>query len=235
VIALSKGRAILFDLDDTLYPRRRFVLSGFRAVALHLHRTEGIAADRAFLALSRAAGGRHRGRELQVCVTRFGLSCAIVPDLIEIIRTHRPSIRLPLDSRRTLERLRNDWHLAVVTNGLPAVQARKIEALGLRPLVDAVIFATEHGNKRGKPGRAPFVAALRRLGVEPSRALFVGDDDHCDLFGAARVGIRTIFFDGCRRGPFRPPCHADAVVHALARVAHVAAALLPERAGRHVA
>jgi len=230
-----KRHAILFDLDDTLYPRRRFVLSGFHAVALHLNRTEGLGADRIFVTLARASHGPHRGRELQACIVRFGLPLAIVPDLIEIIRAHRPAIRLPLDSRRTLEHLRKDWLLAIVTNGLPAVQTRKVEALGLRPLVDAVVCAREHGNRRGKPDRAPFVAALHRLGVAPSRALFVGDDDHCDLFGASRVGLRTVFFDGYRRGRGEPPRHADAVVGALVRVAQVAATLMPERGGRHVA
>jgi putative hydrolase of the HAD superfamily len=229
------ARAILFDLDDTLYPRRRFVLSGFRAVAVHLDLTEGLDADRVFVTLARASRGPHPGRELQACIGRYGLSQAIVPDLIEIIRAHRPAIRLPLDSRRTLERLRHDWRVGVVTNGLPRVQARKVEALGLRRLVDTIVFANEHGHQQGKPERAPFVAALRRLQVQPSRALFVGDDDHCDLFGAARVGLRTVFFGGYRRGAFEPPRHADAVVDTLSCVSQVAAALLGEQGSRHVA
>jgi putative hydrolase of the HAD superfamily len=229
-------QAILFDLDDTLYPRRRFVLSGFRAVAVHLERTEGLSADRVFLTLARASRGPRCGRELQVCLARFGLSHVIVPELIEIIRAHRPSIHLPLASRRALKRLHRDWCLGVVTNGLPAVQAGKVDALGLRPLVDTIVFAEEHGTRRGKPDRAPFVAALHRLGVAPARAVFVGDDDHCDLFGAARVGLRTVFFGGYRRGPIEPPQHADAVVGALARVSRVAAALVNQQGRRrHVA
>ena len=184
-MTLSTPKAILFDLDDTLYPRRRFVLSGFHAVAVYLDLTEGVSADRVFVALARASRGPARGRELQACIARFGLSPAIVPVLIEIIRAHPPVIRLPIDSRRTLERLRKDWRLGVVTNGLPAVQRRKVDALGLRPLVDTVVYANEHGHKLGKPDRAPFVAALRCLDVPPSRALFVGDDDHC---GSIRGG-----------------------------------------------
>ena len=230
----NDARAILFDLDDTLYPRRRFELSGFRAVAVHLDLTEGLDADRVFVTLARASRGPHSGQELQACIARFGLSPAIVPDLIEIIRAHRPAIRLPLDSRRALAHLRHDWRLGIVTNGLPRVQARKVEALGLRSLVDTVVFASEHGDKQGKPDRAPFVAALRRLHVQPSRALFVGDDDRCDLFGAARVGLRTVFFGGYRREALEPR-HADAVVYTLSGVSQVAAALLGEERSRHVA
>jgi putative hydrolase of the HAD superfamily len=228
---VPKPRAILFDLDDTLYPRRRFELSGFRAVAAHLDRTEGIDADQAFVVLTRASRGLHRGRALQACLSRFGLPHALVPDLIEIIRAHRPAIRLPIDSRRTLERLRHGWRLGVVTNGLPAVQARKVDALGLRTLVDTVVFASQHGTGHGKPDPAPFVEALRRLGVSPSRALFVGDDELCDLFGAARLGLRTVFFCGYLRPSSERPRHADAVVDALARVSQVADVLLPDEEG----
>ncbi|MEP7305715.1 MAG: HAD family hydrolase [Acidobacteriota bacterium] len=224
-------RAILFDLDDTLYPRRRFELSGFRAVAAHLDRTEGIDAGLAFVVLTRASRGSHRGRALQACLSRFGLPHALVPDLIEIIRAHRPAMRLPIDSRRTLERLRHHWRLGIVTNGLPAVQARKVDALGLRTLVDTVVFASQHGTGRGKPDPAPFVEALRRLGVPPSRALFVGDDDLCDLFGAARLGLRTVFCGGYLRPAFERPRHADVVVDALARVSQVADVLLPDEEG----
>ena len=32
-------RAVVFDLDDTIYPYRRFKLSGFAEVARHLERT----------------------------------------------------------------------------------------------------------------------------------------------------------------------------------------------------
>ena len=32
-VIVPKWRAIVFDLDDTLYPERDYVLSGFRAIA----------------------------------------------------------------------------------------------------------------------------------------------------------------------------------------------------------
>ena len=35
---MPRNRGVLFDLDDTLYPLRRFVRSGFKAVAVHLER-----------------------------------------------------------------------------------------------------------------------------------------------------------------------------------------------------
>ena len=177
------ARAVLFDLDDTLYPQRRFVISGFAAVARHLQCVYGLDPRRVFLVL-RAAWRERRGLELQACVAHFALPTALVPALVEVIRGHQPAVRLPRRSTRTLLELRRTLRTGVVTNGSPAIQARKVEALGLRALVDTIVFAGEHGTGRGKPEAAGFSAALARLGVRPDRAVFVGNDEACDIAGA---------------------------------------------------
>lgn len=51
----------------------------------------------------------------------------------------------------------------------------------------AVVVSAEVG--ASKPDPAPFLAALERLGVEPDRALHVGDHD-VDAQGAAAAGMR---------------------------------------------
>lgn len=43
----------------------------------------------------------------------------------------------------------------------------------------------------GKPNPAMFEAALRILGTPPGRTIMIGDRLDTDIFGAARVGIRT--------------------------------------------
>ncbi|MCC7416256.1 MAG: HAD family hydrolase [Acidobacteria bacterium] len=222
-------RAILFDLDDTLYPLRQFVLSGFREVARHLAEATGRDERPFYLALARASR-RGRGRELQACVRRFGLPVDLVPGLIDVIRGHRPSLRLPSASAHALRALRPGWRIAIVTNGVPEIQARKIVALGLGAAVDTVVFATACGTGAGKPAREPFLEALHRLDVPASRAVFVGDDGRCDLLGAVRAGLRAIHLT--RTGVTSP--WADAGVRSIAAVPFVASTLI-ERQRIHAA
>ena len=233
---MPRRRAVLFDLDDTLYPLRRFVLSGFRAVAAHVERTRGIERHRVFAALTHASTGPSRGRELQALAERFDLPEASVRRWVDVIRDHRPVIRLPRHSALALRRLRVGWRLAIVTNGRPDIQARKVEALGLARAVDAVIFANEYGTGRGKPEAAPFLAALERLDVPADRAVFVGDDETCDLVGASRVGMHTVWYrPGAAPGTSR---FADEVVGSLLTLPRVASALVGAnsiRGMRHVA
>jgi putative hydrolase of the HAD superfamily len=53
-------RALVFDLDDTLYPERDFVLSGFQAVSGWLRLQGGVEGfyDRALATFERGVRGR---------------------------------------------------------------------------------------------------------------------------------------------------------------------------------
>jgi HAD superfamily hydrolase (TIGR01509 family) len=122
----SRRRGIILDLDDTLYPRERFV------------------------------GSLHDD----------------VSDVLHALRTA-------------------GWRVAVLTNGVPSVQFRKIAVLGLASLVDDIVYAEEHV-AGGKPAAAAFTAALRALELDAEHCISVGDDLLRDVRGARALGIRTI-------------------------------------------
>jgi putative hydrolase of the HAD superfamily len=217
------ARAIIFDLDDTLYPIRRFVLSGLAAVSRHLEQTRGIDRREVFQVLI-AAFKSERGHELQICQKRFGLAPSVVPALIDVIRGHSPNLRLPRVTRRVLACIRNSWRIGIVTNGMSHVQARKVQALGLDELVDTIVYATDLGP--GKPDPEPFLEAARRLDVPVSQCVFVGDDPRCDIAGAMRVGMRTIYL---QREENDHDVDADATVVSLADVPDIAEELVRDR------
>lgn len=228
-------RAVLFDLDDTLYPRRRFVLSAFAAIAAHLAARFDVSPQVPFRTLCAAYRGGRRGREIQHCLSAHGWPASLLSSLVDVSRAHTPALRLPPASREVLDTLRSDWRIGVVTNGLPAVQARKVEALGLRRWVDTVVYANAIGSGRGKPEAAPFEAALLRLGVEPGRAVFVGDDETCDVRGAMALGMHAVRVS---RHPAADEPHtaADAIVGSLRGAAVAVAHLVNgQEWRRHVA
>jgi putative hydrolase of the HAD superfamily len=229
---LREPRAVLFDLDDTLHPRRHFVLSGLRAVAAHVAKGCSVEHSRAVGILARAVRCAP-GRELQQLQVTLGLPAEVVPALVSVIRQHAPAIRLTRTALDTLEYLRQAWRLGVVTNGIAEVQARKVAALGLERLVDTIVYATADGQP-GKPAAQPFLEACLRLAVQPSRAVYVGDDLAADIGGASAVGMKTIWLAPRRlRGAGGP--HADITVHALADVPAAARRLLPSWWSPHAA
>jgi HAD superfamily hydrolase (TIGR01549 family) len=70
---------------------------------------------------------------------------------------------------------------------------------GLR--FDAVVDSASSGS--AKPDPAIFRRALRDLGVEPARALHVGDTDESDGIGAIAAGIDVRIIDRAGRSPGR--------------------------------
>ncbi len=232
---MAERRALLFDLDDTLYPLEHFVRSGFGAVAGLVEQRWGVGRTAALDTLL-AASATAPGRELQVLVARHGLADDVVPSLIDVIRAHVPDLRLPALTASVLGALRSGWRLAIVTNGRPDIQRRKVDALGLERLVDVVILAAEHGSGAGKPEPAPFLAACDRLGVPPTHAVFVGDDPDCDIAGAHGVGMKTIWMPSRTASPVtRAAALADLTMASLADVPAAASTLLVPDWRAHVA
>jgi putative hydrolase of the HAD superfamily len=88
----------------------------------------------------------------------------------------------------TLERLAAHTRLAVVANWDSSLHEH-LARLGLDRYFDAVVTSAEAG--AAKPDPAIFLAALRRLDVEPARALHVGDEP-IDEEGALAAGMRFL-------------------------------------------
>jgi putative hydrolase of the HAD superfamily len=211
------ARAVIFDLDNTLYPERRFALSGFAVVARDVEARDGIPATDAFRVLLGAYKSGHRATAFQRLTDRFDLPAERVSEWIAVVRGHTPRLRLARRTRRLLADLRSRWKLGLVTNGLPDVQRRKVAALGLHPFFDHV----------GTPGPDGFLEACRALGALPGRAVFVGDDFLIDVLGARNAGLRTIHYAPGAR-PSRLAGTADAVIARLDDVAQAAEALLQD-------
>ena len=220
-------RGMILDLDDTLYPRAEFMRSGFEAVAQYVAHSWRVERDAVLFTLSVAHTTGLKGREFQFVCEEHRLPLSVVPAMVEVFRAHQPSLVLDIEVRRALRTLRRDgWTLAVLTNGDPGVQRKKVTALGLEPFVDHVIYAEEHA-PGGKPDPAVFELALNRLQVSASRCVAVGDDPVRDIGGAAAVGLRTIqLLAAATTGRVE----ADAVVSAFVEVPRRARTLVSENA-----
>ena len=165
--------AIVFDLDGTLYAESRFALSGYAAVAEHVQRTGGAPAGVVFAALVGALRTGRRAFAFQDAARALGAGEDVVGEWLAVYRAHRPRLRLPRVTAETMARLRPGRRLGILTNGLPSVQRAKVDALGLDRLVDAIVYAEEHGTRTGKPDPSAFCEVLARLEAPAEASVFV--------------------------------------------------------------
>lgn len=187
-------RAVLFDLDNTLYAEEQFVQSGFRAAAACLALHEGLDADillERMLDILRTNG---RGKVFDILLRELKLDSGTwLHTLLVIYRSHRPSLALPKDTHALLTELRGlGVKSAIVTDGLASVQRAKIAALGLEQHMDAIVCTGELPGDCGKPSTVPFEVALKLLGVPPGGAAYVADDITKDFAGPNRLGMKTV-------------------------------------------
>lgn len=105
------------------------------------------------------------------------------------------------DAHFVLNRLSQRYPLTVITNGIPVKQAGKLLRLGLCPFF--VNFAPERGvtgryvyasaiAEQQKPHPYLWQQAQNALGFSFARSLMVGDRYWADMFGAKRLGMRTV-------------------------------------------
>jgi putative hydrolase of the HAD superfamily len=185
--------ALLFDLDDTLYPQREWLDGAWDAVAEHATAWD---VDRAGLGRalrSIAALGSDRGGIVDRALRLVGRADVPVAPLVETFRHYAPARLEPYPGvPETLDELARAVPLGLVSDGYPAGQRAKLAALGLTSAFSAIVWSDELGRDHRKPDPLPFHVALRELGVEPADAIYIGDRPAKDVGGAVAAGLRAV-------------------------------------------
>jgi putative hydrolase of the HAD superfamily len=186
-------QAVVFDMDDTLYSEREYVIGGFDAVGGYCEERFGWPGSEIRDALVDMLDRGVRGNTFDLLLRARGVEDAgAVKEMVEAYRTHQPSIRPFPGIVELLNRLRSGHRLGLVSDGYLDVQMRKLEGLGIAPLFDAVVMSDELGRDAWKPSDRPFRLVLERLGVEADEAVYVGENSTKDFLGARKAGMHTI-------------------------------------------
>lgn len=108
------------------------------------------------------------------------------------LRDHS-DVRLHDGAEDVIATLAQDHRIGLVTNGAPDMQAIKLEAIGLADAFEVLV----HGghDAPAKPSPEPFHLALESLGVEPARAIHVGDSLDADVAGAKAAGLAAAWIE----------------------------------------
>jgi putative hydrolase of the HAD superfamily len=186
-------RALLIDMDDTLYDERDYVLSGFRAVAEAVAgQNPGVDPEAFYADMVAELAAHGRGRVFDAALVRAGIppEPLRISELVEAYRAHKPTLSLWPGVAETLEGLRRDYRLAVITDGLGVMQQNKAVALALGERVDEVVYCWEQ--QAPKPDPKCYHQALRALDTDADEAVVIGDRPDHDMAAAAAVGCRSI-------------------------------------------
>lgn len=198
-------RAVLFDLDDTLFDHTTAARSAVVAWAAErgLEGTEEALSTR-WRTVSDRHYHRYQAREItfeeqgRERVREFlsqDFDNAAADEAFNAYRTHyRKDWRAFPDARPAIERLRSDGVVVgVLTNGAREQQALKIERVGLADLGMPLFASSDF--PAGKPDPRPFLGACEVLGLRPGQVTMVGDSRPIDVEGAVGAGLEAVLLD----------------------------------------
>lgn len=217
-------QAIVFDLDDTLYSERDYVLSGFKAVADWASVNLEIEQERGYNTLLDlyVAGVRNNTFDRWLTIHQIE-DTTTVTKLLDVYREHLPTISPFRESIELLATLTKSYKIGLVSDGYLQVQQRKWAALGLDSCFDAVVFSDSLGRENWKPSTAPFELVLSKLNIAPEMSVYIGDNPRKDFFGARQLGMSTIWVkrSDSEYGNLQPPSpeyHPDLTIESLSQV-----------------
>ena len=192
---ISPVRAVVFDLDDTLYLERDYVRSGYAAV---LESLGGRLADPRAAAewmWQRFAAGQAAGM-FGALNDQFALGLARreIEVLVEVYRGHRPHIAPEAEAAAALAALRGRVKLGLLSDGFLPAQQLKLEALNLAGVFDAVLFTESLGRRFWKPDPTPFRLIAERLGIQPAGCTYVSDNLAKDFVAPNALGWRSLLW-----------------------------------------
>jgi HAD superfamily hydrolase (TIGR01662 family) len=203
-------RAVLCDLDDTLFDHRRATRESLARVVSGDPCFAGVTLDE----IDREHRLLLERLHLEVLAGRLTVEDARVERFRLLVETVAPgegrarSREMARAYRATYEQC---WHLVegafellsgikaalvtvvIVTNNNVLEQEQKIRRLGLADLVDALVTSQEVGCAKPAPGMFHF--ALARADCSVDRAVMLGDAWDTDITGARALGMRVVWLN----------------------------------------
>lgn len=177
-------RAVLYDFDGTLADSTELIMRCYRhTMATHLGQAPP---DEAWLA--------GFGTPLETQIARFARSESEHHAMLATYRAHQDEWHdtlltpFPGAAETVAELARRGIALALVTSKLRRSTLRGMDLCGITDHFPVII--TPEDVRSPKPDPEPVLAALDRLGVSASEAVFVGDSPH-DMASGRAAGTRT--------------------------------------------
>ncbi len=192
-------KAIIFDIDSTLYSHKEYALQQNQIQIHHFAQLERISDHEALQrieATRRNWAEKHNGSALSLGNTFVQLGYPIEESIRWREELLEPEQFLTRDHKlvATLEFVSKKYKLACVTNNPVLVGRKTLVALGVEEFFPVVIGLDTC--KVSKPHLAPFLLAVERLGCRAEHCLSVGDRFNIDIELPLELGMGGILVDG---------------------------------------
>ena len=180
-----KNKIFIFDLDDTLYKEIDFLYSAYLEIAGWIELKFSLKGIYVFM----LEAYKEKADVFYRLIDNYDLSLTKT-DLLSVYRSHRPDIRLELDTLKALEILKQDFMLGMITDGRSITQRNKFRALRLDQFIENenLVISEEFGSE--KPSERNFMFFQNKYA--DAKFVYVGDNLRKDFITPNKLGWKTI-------------------------------------------
>lgn len=188
------NKVIIFDLDDTLFLEKDFVISGFASVADYVRKEKKVEGFYQHCLDLFNKGVRGNIFNLAAKELAIVYDDQFIMELIEIYRFHKPIIKLLTDAKWALDYFYHKYPLALITDGYAQMQKNKIAALNIGHFFDLLVYSDEKGIEFRKPNEWPYLQVQNyyRSNIDSCKFVYVADNVTKDFITPKKMGWLTI-------------------------------------------
>lgn len=185
-----EDHSFVFDLDDTIFYEKDYVISGFNSISRSLFKKKQV--NQKFDSLINLYNDLDDPFK-EFCKQNIGIK---KNKLIKIMREHSPKIKTRPGFKNLIKLLKeNGNEIGIITNGRTKTQRNKFHSLGLHNLVDLLIISSEV--KIEKPNIRIF--DLYKNKSRSEKFIFFGNNPRLDIIPLKNKECwKTVF---CKSNP----------------------------------
>ena len=199
-------------MDDTLYDELDYYKSGLAVVARQIAKDFRLDNKAVIETLWKIFNNGNRKTTFNEVLEKFGVNFdeEYIQELVNVLRCHKPDIKLPPESRDVLGELKKRYKLGLITDGWLPAQEFKVKALGIEEFFDCIIYTERLGSEFWKPSPKSFEKLLADFDVAASESVYVGDNLEKDFLSPNLMGFKTIRIVRPKRIHLAPAPSTDA-------------------------
>jgi putative hydrolase of the HAD superfamily len=188
-------KAMVFDMDDTLYEEKEYVKSGFKSLdewIIQKFELTGFYES----ALELFNSGERKflfNKTLEKLNLKY--DDMLIKHMVDQYRSHEPDIHLSEDAEWVFENLRNTVKIGLISDGYLVAQEKKVNALKIQEKFHSIILTDRLGKEYWKPSHIPYEQASLELNVPHDQCVYVGDNINKDFITPKKLGWATIHIE----------------------------------------
>ncbi len=183
----------IFDLDETLYVEKNFVLSGFKVVAKYLNVKHNFNYQNTFKDLKTILKMHGRGKIFDILLKKNKIySKKIISKLIFIYQHHRPKIKIKKEAIGVLKKLSKKNKLYLLTDGFFKTQENKVVALGIKKYFKKIYYTGRYGRDFEKPSLKCFKMIKDKEKCDWHELIYIADNPIKDFINLNKKQVVTI-------------------------------------------